>query len=90
MAPRKKTKASFGSVRKLKSGRWQARYTEPDGIRRAAPDIFETKTAARDWLTQQNAEILHDAWTDPDAGKIYLTDYADRWITEREVKTRTR
>jgi hypothetical protein len=28
---------SFGSIRKLSSGRWQARYRGPDGLLRSAP-----------------------------------------------------
>ncbi|MGW0103211.1 site-specific integrase, partial [Nocardia sp. NPDC003354] len=34
----------FGTVRKLPSGRWQARYLGPDGQRHKAPETFATKT----------------------------------------------
>jgi len=30
----------FGNVRKLQSGRWQARYQGPDGLMRSAPETF--------------------------------------------------
>ncbi|MFF8604678.1 hypothetical protein ACF06X_01945 [Streptomyces sp. NPDC015346] len=36
-------KRSFGRVRKLPSGRYQARYPAPDGIDRPAPHTFRTK-----------------------------------------------
>ena len=35
---------TFGNVRRLPSGRWQARYLGPDGQRRSAPRTFDTKT----------------------------------------------
>jgi hypothetical protein len=38
----------FGTIRRLPSGRYQARYPGPDGVRRAADDTFATKTAAQD------------------------------------------
>ena len=48
----------FGLVRKLPSGRYQARYPGPDGIVRPADDTFGTKTEAENWLTLKEAEIL--------------------------------
>lgn len=39
--------ARFGRVRKLPSGRWQARYHGPDGVDRPAPATFATLTDAR-------------------------------------------
>jgi integrase len=73
----------FGSVRRLPSGRYQARYLGPDGIFRPADDTFETKTAAEVWLIRKEAEIVEDDWIDPDAGEILLCDYAAAWIDER-------
>ncbi len=40
----------FGSVRKLPSGRWQARYQTDDGRRLKSPRTFATKTDATLWL----------------------------------------
>jgi integrase len=73
----------FGSVRRLPSGRYQARYPGPDGVIRPADDTFETKTDAEVWLTRKEAEILEDDWIDPDAGEVLLCDYAATWIDER-------
>jgi hypothetical protein len=36
-------KRRFGRVRRLPSGRWQARYLGPDGIDGAAPQTFGSK-----------------------------------------------
>ncbi len=43
----------FGNVRKLPSGRCQARYLGPDGRRRSAPETFDTKKDAERWLTSR-------------------------------------
>ncbi|MFG2060464.1 tyrosine-type recombinase/integrase [Micromonospora sp. NPDC048871] len=83
-------KRRFGSVRKLPSGAWQARYTAPDGLPRKAPSTFDTKRAAEQWLVETEAEMLRGEWLDPDAGKITLSEYADRWMRERDLKARTR
>lgn len=80
---RKPAKRRFGRVRQLPSGRWQARYTGPDGVDRPAPETFATKTDAEVWLTRKEAEILDDEWIDPDAGKITLGEYGRAWIEER-------
>ncbi len=80
----------FGTVRKLPSGRYQARYTGPDGLKRPAPDTFATKKEATEWLIEKQAEILRSEWLDPDAGSMTLTEYADRWVKDRDLKPRTR
>ena len=73
----------FGTVRELKSGRWQARYRGPDGIMRPADRTFPSKTAAEVWLTRTEANILNDEWIRPDAGRVPFGDYAVAWIDER-------
>jgi integrase len=73
----------FGSVRRLPSGRWQARYPGLDGIVRPAGDTFPTKTAAEVWLIRTETELLDGEWIDPDAGAILIPDYASTWIDER-------
>jgi integrase len=76
-------KRRFGRVRQLTSGRWQARYAGPDGIDRAAPETFVTKTDAEVWLTLKEAEIRNGDWINPDDGKVSLAEYAGTWIGER-------
>ena len=83
-------KRRFGRVRRLASGRWQARYAGPDGIDRPASETFATKTDAEVWLTLQEAEIRSGDWINPDDGKILLADYARTWIDERsELRPKT-
>jgi integrase len=73
----------FGRVRKLPSGRFQARYQDPSGIDRPAPNTFATKTDADRWLNKVEAEILSGEWRNPDAGRIALGDYLLTWIDHR-------
>jgi hypothetical protein len=83
-------KRRFGTVRRLASGRRQVRYTAQDGIRRLAPTTFETKRDADRWLVTTEAEIMRGEWLDPDAGKVSLKEFAERWVKERDLKARTR
>jgi integrase len=83
MASGKGRQRWFGTIRRLPSGRYQARYHDPDGVRHAADDTFATKTAAQDWLTLKEAELLEGEWVDPDAGAVFVADYAATWIEER-------
>lgn len=73
----------FGRVRKLPSGRYQARYPGPDGQLRAAPDTFERKRDAELWLSAKETEIARGDWLDPEAGKVGLREYGAAWIRER-------
>ena len=83
MANSKGRRRWFGTVRRLPSGRYQARYWGPDGVRHAADDTFATKAEAQDWLTLKEAEILEGDWIDPDAAEVLVPDYAATWIEER-------
>jgi integrase len=77
------TKRRFGRVRRLPSGRHQARYPGPDGVDRAAPQTFASKTDADVWLTMKEAEIRRGDWIDPDAGTVLVADFGATWIKER-------
>ncbi|MFF3324454.1 tyrosine-type recombinase/integrase [Streptomyces sp. NPDC002889] len=82
-------KRPFGRVRKLPSGRYQARYLALDGIDRPAPHTFRTKREADDWLAERQAELRAGDWTDPDASKVPFGSYAATWITERGISAST-
>src|SRR6516164_9250742 len=80
--PGRKTR-SFGSIRRLPSGRWQARYRGPDGLLRSAPRTFARKADASKWLALTQAELLSGGWIAPDAGRVPFPTYAAAWIEER-------
>ncbi|MGC4860013.1 tyrosine-type recombinase/integrase [Micromonospora sp. DT41] len=73
----------FGSVRKLPSGRYQARYLGPDGQMRNAPETFARKSDADRYLSLVEAQMARHEWTDPERAKVKLGDYARRWIDQR-------
>lgn len=81
----------FGSVRKLPSGRWQARYRLPGGQRVAAPTHFANKGDASRWLASVEAGLARGGWIDPAGGKVRLSEFADEWLRGRvNISKRTR
>jgi len=60
-------------VRKLPSGRYQASYLGPDGRRHSAPETFERKPDASQWLAGMETEIAQGEWRDPQAAEQFLT-----------------
>ncbi|GAA3856827.1 tyrosine-type recombinase/integrase [Streptomyces sedi] len=89
MANKKGRRRRFGAVRKLPSGRWQARYPGPDGIMRPADRTFETSGDADDWLAEKQTEVRRGEWHDPDAGSVNFGKYALQWIEERDLAATT-
>ncbi|WP_250304165.1 site-specific integrase [Streptomyces sp. NBC_01387] len=89
MANQRGKRRRFGSVRKLPSGRFQARYPGPDGLLRSAPETFPTQTDADRWLVRKEAEILDGRWKNPD-DKVLFGVYADAWFKERDYAATTR
>ncbi|MFG3010093.1 tyrosine-type recombinase/integrase [Streptomyces cinerochromogenes] len=86
---RPQRRREFGTVRQLPSGRWQARYLGPDGQRHKAPETFDSKTEAQDWLNLVRADIERNHWRDPDAGAVNFEKYALRWLEERGLAPTT-
>jgi hypothetical protein len=81
---------SWGSIRKLNSGRYQARYRF-EGIEHTGPTTFRTKSEANAWLAGVRVDLDRGAWIDPDAGSISLADFATPWLAERPgLRPRTR
>ena len=83
----------FGTIERLPSGRYRARYVGPDGRRYTAPTVFVTKKDAGGWLSLQEGDIIRKAWMPPEAApRIRLTfeTYATTWLAHRDLKTRTR
>lgn len=91
MTNRKGTRAKFGSVRKLPSGRYQARYIGPDGRSHKAGTTFDTKGDAETWLATVRADIVRETWS-PSAGRkvkvLTFGEYAEAWLQGRTVRGR--
>lgn len=59
------SRRSWGSVRKTPSGRWQPRFTAPDGTLRTLGKTFPTKREAESALNIVRVEIDRGVWVDP-------------------------
>lgn len=80
MAPKRRSRRTFGRVRKLPSGRFQARYPGPDGVLRPADRTFATSTDADRWLMRKRIEIEEGRWLDPAEGRTTVRDWSARWL----------
>jgi len=81
-------KRGLGSIRKLPSGKYQVRFTDPNGDRRTARTTFATKAAAEFELTRIRGAIESGTWhvdETPQAG-----DLDPRTITLRELASHWR
>ena len=76
-------KRRFGALRKLPSGRWQARYRSLDGTLVTAPTTFATKTDAGRYLDSVELDQLRGVWFDPmPAQRELLRDWSRRWLDQ--------
>ena len=84
-------KRMFGAVRRLPSGRWQARYRSPEGRMLPAPETFAPKGAAAAWLAAAESDQHRGCWTDPRAAAVTPGEYASDWLDTRvDLAPRTR
>ena len=96
MGGRKTPRRQFGSIRHLPSGRYQARYTGPDGAVRKAPVTFDARIDAEAWLARQRAQIIQGTWLPaakklvPICSEVTFGAYAASWLATRQLATTTR
>jgi integrase len=79
MAEGRKRARSFGTARRLPSGRWQVRYYDQAGVRHTAPRTFPNKADANRYLAQVEADLLRGIWTDPRLARITFGEWVERW-----------
>ena len=85
------TKRGLGSIRKLASGRYQVRYTDPNGIRRTARTTFKVKSQAEFELTRIREAVENGTWqvdNTPQSGDlnpktITLSQLAKHWRSQQ-------
>jgi integrase len=88
---RRKARRSFGSVRQLPSGRWQARYRDAAGKTHTALQTFATRPEAARFLAQVETDLARGEWTDPRAGRVSFAEWAGRWqATTTNLRPNTR
>jgi integrase len=93
---RKQAKRSFGNIRQLRSGRYQARYSKA-GVWINAPVPFDARIDAEAWLTRRRAEIIQGTWLPeksgpigPDIPQVTFGEYAVSWLATRQLAATTR
>lgn len=86
---------SFGQITKMRSGRYQARYTGPDGHLHTAPSTFDDKETAQLWLRNERTLCESpEAWEPPKVraskarSRLTFGEYAGAWLAGRKVKGR--
>lgn len=79
---------AWGTVRRLPSGRYQARYPGSSGKQVSAPHTFATKADGNRWLAKVQTQLDSGSWIDPKAGQETLEVYAERWVDTRLVRGR--
>lgn len=86
---KRRTRRSFGAVRKLPSGRYQASYLDPHGNRVNAPETFTAKIDADAWLSVQRAALETGTWK-PRDNALLFGEFAESWLTTHQIRERSR
>jgi integrase len=74
----------FGTVRKLPSGRYQARYTHPDtGLLVSAPTTFAAKGDASRFLSEAETDLARGELLDVASSKQLFGSYGNEWLDSR-------
>jgi integrase len=74
-------KRRFGRVRKLPSGRYQARYRGLDDRDHPAPTTFRSRAEAERFLSLVEADIAQGRWISPEAGRTTVAEWAEQWFS---------
>jgi integrase len=84
------SRRQYGTVRRLGSGRWQARYwDESVGKQRSAPETFPTKRAASQWLALLESGRVGVSTVASKKSSDRLAEYGAAWIAARPIRPRT-
>lgn len=84
-----RSRRQFGRIRKLPSGRWQARYPDGTGRDIPGPDTFATKTEASAYLAMVQTEMEQGKWRDPGLGRRTFRDWGNEWLASNPGKRAT-
>ena len=68
----------MASLRQKPSGRWEARYR--DGFGRQHARTFATKTLARRWAADMEADVRRGEWVDPSLGRVTFGEWAEEYL----------
>lgn len=80
----------YGAIRKLPSGRYQARYRDGAGRLVPAPGTFATKGDAQRFLSRVEADQQRGTFIDPAGGRVTVSAWAEDWLrTKRGQRANT-
>ena len=79
----------FGRVRRLPSGRYQARFPDGSGQDRPAPITFATKADASAFLARTQADMQRGEWRDIALGQVTFRSWAKQWLEANPAKRAT-
>lgn len=81
---------TFGFVRQMKSGRWQASYLDPVSRQRiTAPATFETKSDASRWIATAEADLARGRRIDATLAERPFEEWAVEWLDGLHLKPKT-
>ncbi len=80
---------TFGRIRKLPSGRFQARFPTPGGELITADRTFQTRPEAARFLSEVETDQHRGTWVDHRLSRIRLRDYVSQWIKHRKLRPST-
>ncbi|KQS63930.1 tyrosine-type recombinase/integrase [Modestobacter sp. Leaf380] len=82
------SRAGFGAIDKMASGKWRARCTGPDGKRRSA--TFPSKSDARVWLATQQTDAVRRMWRAPEGARRTVDQFAGEYLQRQDLRDSTR
>lgn len=75
------SRSSWGKVRKLPSGKYQASHVDPSGLRVNAPLTFPNKKMAQVWLAEQQTLMAKGEWSlKKEQAPLLFKGFAERHI----------
>jgi integrase len=77
----------FGSIRKLPSGRYQARYRDRLGTE--FTQMFERKADADAFLAETQTDLNRGSWRSPRDGRMLFSEFCERWLCTDLAKAAT-
>lgn len=81
---------TYGYIRRLASGRWQASYLDRStGARVFAPQTFLAKADANLWLASVQSDLARGDHLRPELANRKFADWADDWLSGLHVKPKT-
>ena len=76
-----KARRTTGAVRKLPSGRWQARLRDPASYRMISLGTFRTSRDAMNALAAARTDQGRGAWVAPERTRTTVASWAERWYS---------